>query len=365
MDIVSELTVANLTPPGYFNLSEAAAPATKSYTAWWNNILQARAADIVNLKTLLLTPWLYDHPDTPRTPWLQYLTTLYGVGFFSGTNNQAAYLFRLLSSAWSVSTLYNITLILQVFSLPPFSWFTMGSPWISVGNLVSSLIDTGFVIYSTAASPATPAATAYAARNWTVPAGWTQGAASAVKYSRGYISGGNIVWCAPRPVADFQNAYVFSAAVPIAVPPAGTIAIVNDDSTGDIGSIYYSDGAAWRKSSTPNADLGLVDPTGGRPSPEAFTVWAPDPATVTYAIDSQVPPPIGGPTQGYGTFATWANNAIYTDRVTLQLTQIAGGTLAIATIIECLRRVKPVNKLIYLDVSGVGTYTIYDVRQKS
>ena len=362
MDIAAELTVANLTPPGYFNLSENAKAATLAYTSWWNAILQQRASDAVDLKTLILTPWLYAHPDTPRTPWLQYLTTLYGVGFFGGTNDQAAYLYRLLSSAWNVSTIYNINMILQTFCMPPFSWFTTGSPGIIVGNLISSLMDTGFIIYSTAASPATPAATAYSARAWSVPAGWTKAAASAVKYSRGYISGGNIVWCAPRPVADFQNAYVFSASVPIAVPSAGTVAIVNDDSTGDIASVYYSDGAAWRKNSTPNDDLGLVNPSGSRPSPEALTVWAPDPSTVTYAVDSQIPPPLTGASEGYGTFATWANNSVYTDQIGIQVTQIAGGATAVATLIECLRRVKPINKLFSLSVSGT-TYTITDVRQ--
>jgi len=364
VDVVANLTVANLTPPGYFNLSGSAAQATKDYVAWWNAILAARANDSVNLKTLLLTPWLVNHPATPRTPWLQYLTTLYGMGFFSGTNNQAAYLYRLLSSAWSTSTIFNINMVLQTFSLAPFSWFTIGPTGITAGNLVSSLTDTGFLIYSTAASPATPAPTAYAPRAWTVPAGWTQKAASAVKYSRGYISGATIVWLAPRPVSDFSNAYVFSASVPAAIPAAGTVAIVNDDSTGDKSSVYYCDGVAWYKTSTPNADLGTVDPTGPRPVPEAYTVWAPNPSTVPYAVDSQVPPPVTGNSEGYGTFATWSNNSIFTDRIEITITQIAGGSLAIATLIEVLRRIKPVDKLFYLDVSGT-TYTITDVRQKS
>ena len=363
MDVVSALTVANLTPPGYFNLSPAALQSTKDYVTWWNNILSRRANDSVNLKQLLLTPWLYDHPDSPRTPWLEYLTTLYGMGFFEGTNNQAAYLYRLLSSAWSLSTIYNISMIVQTLSLPPFSWFTMIGNGITAGNLISSLMDTGFLIYSTAASPATPADTVYIPRAWVSPTGWTQKAASAVSYSRGYLSGGNIVWCAPRPVTDFNNAYVFSAAIPIAIPSAGTIAIVNDDSTGDSGSIYYCDGTIWRKNSAPNIDLGLVDTAGARPVPEAITVWAPNPTTVTYAIDSQVPPPATGLSQGYGTFSTWSENAIFTDEITIEVTQIAGDTVALATLIELLRRVKPVNKTFTLFVSEVE-YTITDVRQK-
>src|SRR5271157_6037595 len=156
MDVVSELTVAKLTPPGYFNLSSVAKPATQAYTTWWNNILANRANDSVALKQLLLTPWLYNHPDTPRTPWLQYLITLYGMGFFGGTNNQAAFLYQLISSAWSTSTIYNLSKIIQALCMSPFSWFTAGNPGITTGDLVSSLMDTGFLIYSTAGSPATP-----------------------------------------------------------------------------------------------------------------------------------------------------------------------------------------------------------------
>lgn len=363
MDVISALTVKNLTPPGYFNLSESALQSTKDYVTWWNNILSTRANDSVNLKNLLLTPWLVDHPDAPRTPWLQYLTTLYGMGFFGGTNNQAAMLYRLLSSAWSTSTIYNITMIIQTLGLPPFSWFTMGSPGITAGNLISSLVDTGFLIFSTDGSPATPAPVEYFARQWGIPAGWTRAAGSSLSYSRGYLDSGFVVWCAPRSVADFENIYVFSADVPIAVASAGTIAIVYDDGTGDISSVYYSDGVAWRKNSMPNSDLGLVNPAGGRPFPEAITVWAPNPATVPYAIDSQVPPPADGLTEGYGTFASWSSNAVFNDIITIQLTQIAGGVNALATLIKLLRRVKPVNKTFTLIVSNV-TYTITDVRQK-
>lgn len=362
MDVVTALTVRNLTPPGYFNLSSVALQATKDYVSWWDAMLNGWADDSVNLKTMLLTPWLVDYPASPLTPWLKYLLTTYGMGYFAGTNNQAAYLYKLISSAWSKSTIYNILMIIQALSLPPFSWFTSGSPGITAGNLVSSLMDTGFLIYSTAVGPATPAPTAYSARAWTVPVNWTQAAASAVNYSRGYISGQTIVWCAPRPVADFLGTYVFSAALPAVIPAVGTIVIVNDDSSGDIASVYYSDGAAWRKNSMSNADLGLVNPVGSRPSPEAITVWAPDPSTVPYAIESQTPPPVGGPTQGYGSFGSWANNALYTNQLTINLTQIAGGTLAIATVVELLRRIKPLNSLFHLFVSNVE-YIIYDVRQ--
>lgn len=366
MDVISELTVRNLTPPGYFNLSANALPATVDYTTWWNNILSDMAEDSVNLKTMLLTPWLYEGYPTsgPVVPYLQKLLNTYGLGFFIGLNSQAAYLYQLVSSAWSTSTIFNITMILQTLSMPPFSWFTEGSPLITAGNLVSSIMDTGFIIYSTAGSlPATPAASVYIARGWVAPSGWTIKAASATYYCRGYISGGNIVWSTPRSVSDFLNPYVFSAAVPVAVPAAGTVAIVQDDGTGDIGSIYYSDGLAWRKNSTPNTDLGLVDPiTGIRPSPEAITVWAPNPATVSYAVDSAVPPPSDGPTEGYGTFASWAETAVFNDQITIFVSQVAGGDVALAVLLEMLRRIKPLNKTFSLDVSGT-VYTITDMRQ--
>ena len=367
MDVVTELTVAKLTPPGYFNLSPSALDSTVDYVAWWNNILSRTANNSVNLKTLILTPWLYeDYPVSGEiVSWLKFLLSMYGFGFFMGTNSQAAYLYQLVSSAWSLSTIYNITMILQTLSMSPFSWFTQRSPLISSGNFVSDLIDTGFIIYSTAASlPATPAATVYVARAWEIPSGWAQSASSATYYCRGYISGTTIIWSTPRAVSDFENAYVFSAAVPVAVPSAGTVAIVNDDGSGDIASVYYSDGTAWRKNSIPNADLGLVDPTTvARPDPEAITVWAPDPSTVSYAISSACPPPSSGPTEGYGTFATWAETTTFNNEITIYVTQIAGGNTALAVLIELLRRIKPVNKILNLEVSGTE-YIITDARQK-
>ena len=363
MDLVYELTVANLTPPGYFDLSADAPADHQAYITWWNNILNKRAIDAVSFKTMLLTPWLYNHPDFPRTPWLKYLTTLYGLGFFSGTNNQAAALYRLISSGWSTSTIYNMVLVAQTFSMPPFSWFTIANVPLTAGNLSLSQMDTGFIIYTIDPSPATPAPTQYSARGWTTPAAWSNAPASAVTYCRGYISGATIIWSDPRPAIDFENMYLFSTNIPVAVASAGTVCIVDDDGTGDKRSVYYSDGAAWRKNSAPNSDLGEIIVDQDRPVPDAFTVWAPNPQTVIYAIDSAVPPPADGPTQGFGSFASWAETAIFNGQITLIMSQVDGGSTAIATTIEVLRRIKPVGKTFNLDIDGT-VYKISDVRQK-
>lgn len=363
MVLTEALTVKNLTPPGYFNLAEDSPALSAAYITWWNTILNARAVDSEELKTLVQTPWLVDHNDSPRTPWLSYLLNLYGFGFFDGTNNQAAALYKLVSSAWSTSTARNILLVTQTLCMAPFSWFDIDFvPQLVVGNLLVSQMDTGFIIYSIAGSlPPTPAASAYAAREWLVPSGWTNTASSATYYCRGYISGANLVWCAPRPVSDFQTSVVFSAAVPVAVAPVGTICVVNADGTGDTGTVYYSDGTTWRKNSYTNVDLGLVDSTGERPDPEAITVWAPNPATAVYSVDSQTPPPSDGPTEGYGTFSTWAETAIFTNEITIQLHQLSGGALATATLFELLRRIKPTGKTFTVTINGTE-YNIADAR---
>ena len=362
MDIVSKLTVRNLTPPGYFNLREDAPEEHRAYITWWNAILAYRSADAEALRELILTPWLGDYPDTPRIPYLLYLTASYGMGFSAGTNNQAAALYKLLSTAWKKGVIYNLVLVLETFCLPPFSWFDSDfTPKILVGDLVPSVMDTGFLIYSTAGSPSTPSPTAYVARDWTTPSSWTRAPESAVSYSRGYLSGGNIVWCAPRSVSDFENSPYFSAGIPVAVPSAGTICIVDDDSTGDRVSIYYSDGTAWRKNSPPNADLGLVNPTGARPDPEAITVYAPNPDSVTYPVISQNPPPVTGATEGYGTFASLSDTSITANEIKLQMEQLSGGDLAIATLIEVLRRIKPIGKIFTLYIDDVE-YNISDAR---
>jgi hypothetical protein len=360
------MTVAALTPPGYFNLA-ANAPAThQAFVTWWNNILSNRATQSEALSSLILTPWLVTHLDSPRTPWLNYLLRQYGFGFFGGTNNQAAALFKLISNGWNRSTIKNVLFVIQTLCLAPFSWFDSTLvPQIITGNLLPSVTETGFVIYSTSVSaPATPAPTAYAPRAWVTPAGWVGTASSATYYARGYVSGATLVWCTPRPVSDFSAPPAYSASVPLAVAAAGTLCIVADDETGDSGAVYYSDGSAWRKSSYANAALGLITPGDVRPVPEPITVLAPNPASVTYAIDSAQPPPADGLTEGYGTFSTWAATAIMTNEITIQLHQLAGGSIATATLFELLRRIIPTGKTFMVNIDSTKYY-ITDKRKTS
>lgn len=362
MDITTELTVAKLTPPGYFNLSEDAPAFHKGYITWWNAILARRSAQNSALRSLILTPWLVDHPAYPRTAWLGYLLSSYGMSYFGGTNNQAAAVYKLVSNAWVRSAITNILTVIQTLCLPPFSWFE--SPTISTSYYVPADIDTGFIIYSTAVSlPATPAASTYVPRAWAAPAGWTKAASEATFYTRGYVSGADIVWSTPRPVSDFSNAYVLAASLPVVVPSAGTVCIVDSDGTGDRNAVYYSDGTNWRKNSIVNADLGLiVQGEIVRPTPEAAAVWAPNPALVTYPVASDSPPPADGLTAGYGTFAGWAASTVEAGQEIIKLSQIAGGNIALATLFDLLRRVKPVNKNFRVEIDSTP-YTISDIRQ--
>jgi hypothetical protein len=364
MDLTAKMTVAKLTPPGYFNLADNAPATHKAYITWWNAILASRSSQAVALKNLILTPWLVDHLDYPRTPWLDYLLRQYGVGFFGGTNNQAAALYKLVSNGWNRSTIKNVLLVIQTLCLAPFSWFDSTLiPHVITGTLLPSVSDTGFIIYTTDGSaPSTPSPTTYAARGWVTPTGWTSIASNATFYSRGYISGETLVWCAPRPVSDFSNPAAFSASVPLAVAAAGTVCIVANDTDGDCGTVYYSDGTAWRKNSYANIDLGLINPALNRPVPEAITVLAPNPSSVTYAIDSQQPPPADGPTAGYGTFSTWSNTAVITNEITIRLHQLTGGSVAVATLFELLRRIIPTGKTFVVDIDNVKYY-ITDTRQ--
>jgi hypothetical protein len=365
MSITTELTVAKLTPPGYFDLSGSASSKHRDYITWFQQQLDVRAEQTTALTTMVLTPWLVEYNDSPRVPWVSYLLKTYGFGFFGGTNNQAASLYKLISGSWDTSTITNIKTVLDAFCLPPFSWFDATDlPMIYSGILVPSVTDTGFLIYSTASSPSTPSNTAYASRTWTVPSGWTRAASSSVTYCRGYLSGSNIIWCAPRPVKDFERAVYFSASVPLSAASAGTICIVDDDSTGDRRSVYYSDGTAWRKNSLANAELGLVPSTGERPTPEAVTVWAPNPSSVTYTISSSLAPPTDGYSQGYGTFAGWAGTDITNNELVIKLNQSSGGNIAIATLLAVLRRIKPESFGITVKIDDVD-YTVTDARAAS
>jgi hypothetical protein len=333
---------------------------------WFDQQLDFQSDISEQLRTLVLSPWLVDFNDSPRVPYLNHLLTTYGFGFYSGTNNQAAALYKLISGAWDKSLIANVKRVLDTFCLPPFSWFAVDVlPRIYSGILVPSITDTGFLMYSTAASPATPADTAFENRSWVVPSGWTRGASSAVTYCRGYISGGNptdgytISWCAPRPVSDFENETYFSAGVPSAVPTAGTLCIVYEYDNPN--GVYYSDGTTWRQNSLPWSSLGLVPLDGSRPVPEANAVWAPNPSSVTYSISSAIRPPADGGTHGYGTFAGYANIDVVNNELKIRLEQIAGGDLAIATVLAVMRRIKPLQFKLTVSIDNVD-YEVSDAR---
>lgn len=373
--LAEKSTVLKLTPPWYFNTRENATQKTKDFVTWWDSILAQRVSEQELLRQLILTPWLFTYPDTPRNPWLNYLLSQYGFAFFGGTNAQAAALYKMVSGSWSTSSIENFALALGALAMPPFEWIDVGFiPRVSAGIFVPSIADTGLIVFSPAASPAAPAIAAYTPRNWVAPSGWTRTPANAVWYARGYLSGSNIVWCAKQltndpayPATGGVPPFYYSVAVPMAIPSAGVLCIVDDDSTGDRRSIYYSDGSAWRKSSTPNADLGLVDPVGGRPVPEAITVWAPNPSLITYALNSQKPPPSDGVSQGYGTFATFGNLSTFSGELELQVKLQTESPVALATLIAVLRRIKPANfvlrvRLIHVDES-VEIIFIPDLRE--
>lgn len=367
--LAEQLTVANLTPPGYFNQAASAPEHHRDYLTWWNNILADRAAQNATLRELVLTPWLFTFPDSPRNPWVQYLLTSYGFAFFVGTNTQAAALYKLVSGAWFTSSIQNFARILQALSMPPFVWFDVDFiPRVTAGSFVPAVSDTGFVAYTSDGAAVQPPDVPYTARGWAAPLGWTRRPASAVQYVRGYLSGSTIVWCAKRDVAtDFDLPVYFSANVPVSVAAAGTLCIVNDDGTGDFKTVYYSDGTAWRKNSTTNPDLGLIIPETARPVPEAIAVLSPNPATASYAISSEQPPPVGGNTAGYGTFATYSATSVFSGRLTVQARALTEDPTAIATLIAVLRRVKPTAFVLELRVTmpdtTENTYIVSDARE--
>ena len=375
MTLAEKMTVAKLTPPGFFNTRETATQKTKDFITWWNNILAGDVAEAEKLRTLILTPWLFTFPDAPRNPWLNHLLSTYGFAFFGGTNAQAAALYKLISGSWSTLSIENFAKALGTFAMPPFSWVDVDFiPRVSAGIFVPSIADTGFVVFSSDASPSAPADVAYTPRNWLAPDGWARKPVNAVWYARGYLSGGQIIWCAKQLTDDpFYSStggvppFYFSADIPLAVPSVGVICIVKNDGSGDRNAIYYSDGTAWRKSSTPNADLGIVDPTGPRPVPEAITVLAPNPATINYALQSQKPPPSDGLTQGYGTFATYGNLSTFSGELELQIKLTTESPVALATIIAVLRRIKPADfvlrvKLVHPDETSEIIF-IADLRE--
>lgn len=333
-----------LTAPGYFDFSSEQKPATRNIFKWIDSAMQVWI-DQTNLMDSVFRLWQtrdYSTATITRTPFVAYQLNRWGIGWFQGTDTQAAALVGLVSRSYSFSTATNFQYLFSRLILSPFLWVN-NSEQIIYGAQYSSISSENLIIFSNAGSPpSTPAPQTYIARQWLAPTDWTLLASSSTYFSRGYLSGGNIVWMTPQSTATVFPYYNVTnqAGLPVG-PPIGSVAGVEADGTGDIGAVYYYDGAVWRKTSTENPNQGQINVDGSVPPLQPRAVTAPNPDTAPNPITSNVRPPSTGPSQGYGMYAGLSDTILQSNKISVIIDITTAGFANLGIIINLMRRIKP------------------------
>lgn len=361
-------TFRELTAPGYFNFSGTQKPITAKISEWFNSITSVWA-DQVDLYDSYFRLWAskdYSGTTISRTPYIAYLLNKWGIGWFTGTDAQAAALIAFVSRGYLESSSANFNYFFSVMIAPPFEWLD-GTPQITSGTQIPTKFAETLIIFSSAVSlPATPSPQTYTARDWAAPSGWALLATTSTYYSRGYLtSGGTVItWMTPKSTSLVTPFYDVANIASLPVSPAtASLSGVEDDGTGDVGAIYYYDGAVWRKTTTPNINQGLVSPEGLFPTPLPRAVFAP--ASMGSSITSQTPPPADGGSQGYGMYAGMGPDILKAREIDLIFDLTNAGYANLGIIINLLRRIKPtLNKLLVLyTIEGdEGTITELEIK---
>ncbi len=358
--IYTDPTFRELTAPGYFDFSSGQTAKTAAMVAWFDAVM-ARWGAQVNLFDETFRLWAtrdYSAVTVSMTPWLLRLLNENGIGWFGGTIEQSVALLTYISKSYPSSIAMCFQELFEFLAAAPLQWMT-GAGTIEIGLDLPARFAETLIIYSTSGTPpATPAATVYTALEWTAPTGWDKTASSATYYSRGYLSGGNIVWMTPRATSavSMMQDVADLGSLP-GSPSAGDLCGVADDGTGDVGAIYYYDGAAWRKTTTPNVNQG-----------EVIYEVAPDPGSTVFAengyVSSTIQPSASGPSEGYGYYGIFGEFVIYPRRINIKMDLTTAGVSNLGMIVYLFRKIKPtLNQLVLLYTTPTNPdYTFIDVK---
>lgn len=342
--IYQRSTFQQLTAPGYFDFSGSQTAKTAAMVAWFDGV----TADLetqANLFDETFRLWAtrdYSAVTVSRHPWLLHLMKQNGIEWFHGSNQQAAALLSYVTKSYPVSIAQCFQELFDFLVAAPIEWITTAGSIGAGYNTPVKYAET-LVIYSTSVSlPSTPANITYDERAWLAPAGWSKTASSATFYSRGYLSGGDIVWMTPRSTTGLSMMSDAASLASLPVSPAtGDLCGVKDDGTGDVGAIYCYDGATWRKTTTPNANQGLVGVDASR---ESSGVYAPE----TGYISSVGAPPVGGPTDGYGFYGLYGSYDLRESGIFLSMALTSDGVSNLGMIIMLARRIKPALNALFI-----------------
>lgn len=345
----------SLTAPGFFDFSDSQSADTAKYIAWFDaftNYIKDNAQRFDNFFRLWKT-FDYSGCTINRTPYVEFLLKYYGIQWFNGNDNDAVKIIGLVSRSYVQSSITNLQYLIQALSEAPLSW-TNGVAQIAYGGKKPAIFAENLIIFSNSGTlPATPAPQVYPDKSWTAPTGWTKQPSSSTYLSRGYLSAGNIVWSDPLPTSTaFKYTTIADTGSFPVSPSVGDICLVNDDTTGDRGSIYYYDGTTWRKNSTPNSYQGSVGQVDAR------AVYAPNPDTTQ--VTSSIQPPAGGPSQGYGIYGSLSTFEIGSLQIFIVANLTTEGNNNLSIIMYLLRKLKPTIDRMFLNysINGVGEYQI-------
>lgn len=328
-------TFKSLTAPGYFDYSAQQTAKTAAIIDWFDRFTQ-RIADQVNLFDTTFRLWAtrdYTGLIPNQGMYLYFLSQQIGFTWLQSNLNTERDLLAYLTSprpgsfADCINQLYN--LLFQI------GWITsIGQVIAGKGNPIN-YSETLIIFSDSGTLPVTPDNTPYARRAWPAPVGWTKNPASSTYVCRGYLYNDEIIWLGAVSTASIPAFYntLHVAGLPAGVNN-GDVGSVFDDGSGDTSSIYtYWDGI-WFKCSTEDALQGSVfvntylDSSG---------VFAPD---VSPPVTSQTPPPVSGPSQGYGFYGLYGIDPT-AENIELIITLTAEGFANLGTIIQLFRKIKP------------------------
>lgn len=362
-------TLKDLAPPGFLNFSPSATDKTQKVIAWVNAIFALRIEQ-TELFDSIFRLWAtrdYSSATLPRTPYLAYLANQVGLAWFQGANQQMASLIAIARRGWSHNDTENFLFLLTAFSLSPFFWVDFAFfPQITFGTQQPAIFAENFILYSSSVgAPSTPPPQTYIEREWLAPVGWSKQPSTSNWFVRGYLVGLNIVWSTTvyATSLNFKTSQVDIPSNLPASPSNGDIAFVKNDSTGDVNAVYFWDApnTTWRKNTAINSTQGLV--TGSFTDPLPRAVRAPNSDSSPFPITSENPPPATGPTQGFGMYAGYSNQALSSSQIALTVRLTEQGYLNLSVLLYFLRRIKPAKNSLSLNYSvpalSLGAQTIF------
>lgn len=349
-------TFKQLTAPGYFDFSAQQTAKTAQIIAWFDAVTEDMQSQI-NLYDLTFRLWAsrdYTGVTPSQQLYLYYLSQSINFAWIQNNLNTErdllSYLLAPRPPGFSecISQFYN--LLVQI------GWAQSFGRVIAGKGAPILYAETLIIFSNSPYVPSTPGNTLYVRRNWAAPEGWTRAPASSTYLCRGYLyNDSEIIWLPPVSTAISPTYY--DVALLADLPGSATngdICGVFDDGSGDQGAIYVWSDGNWYKCTTENSLQGDVFTNTNL---DSGGLWAPDDPTLT----AQTPPPVSGPSKGYGFYGLWGVDPT-TETVELVIVLTDAGFANLGIIIQLLRKIKPFFNRVVLYYTYNNTVTTLEIK---